>query len=86
MILLFILIVLLIHITTISSSCPNLCNGHGECDNYFRCTCYTGPDGETAWTGNDCSLRTCPKYESIYEENVIMLFTESISFFVSIGI
>ena len=26
-----------------------------------KCTCYNRPDGEPAWTGNDCSLRTCPK-------------------------
>jgi hypothetical protein len=25
-----------------------------------KCTCHTGPDGYPEWTGNDCSLRTCP--------------------------
>ena len=26
-----------------------------------KCTCYNRPNGDPAWTGHDCSLRTCPK-------------------------
>ena len=26
-----------------------------------KCTCYQSPNGDVAWTGHDCSLRTCPK-------------------------
>jgi hypothetical protein len=61
-----ILLILCLHLQLILSSCPNFCSGHGECDKFFRCTCYKGPDGELAWTGNDCSLRTCPKYDENY--------------------
>jgi len=57
-----------------SAFCPNLCNGHGKCGNQDRCTCYTyagttrGDNANfyeianqrAAWTGADCSLRTCP--------------------------
>ena len=25
-----------------------------------KCTCYTRPNGQPAWTEHDCSLRTCP--------------------------
>ena len=25
-----------------------------------KCTCHLGPNGEPAWVGHDCSLRTCP--------------------------
>eukprot|EP00606_Chrysophyceae_sp_TOSAG23-5_P000387 GSChrysophyteH2.ASY1.ANO1.1089.1 assembled CDS len=41
--------------------CPNGCNGHGSCGNNDKCTCYNRVDGEPAWTGPDCSARTCPK-------------------------
>lgn len=47
-----------------SGACPNLCNGHGSCGANDKCTCYNGPNGEKAWTGHDCSLRTCPKGEA----------------------
>ena len=26
-----------------------------------KCTCYNRPNGDSAWSGHDCSLRTCPK-------------------------
>jgi hypothetical protein len=42
-------------------NCENLCSGHGECKFNKNCECFKGLDGESAWTGPDCSLRTCPK-------------------------
>jgi len=56
----------------VNAYCPNLCSGHGSCGSNDKCTCYTqkgtasGYDGggfniaRVAWTGADCSLRTCP--------------------------
>jgi hypothetical protein len=56
----------------VNAYCPNLCSGHGSCGSNDKCTCYTqkgtasGFDGgavaiaRAAWTGADCSLRTCP--------------------------
>jgi len=40
--------------------CPNGCSGHGSCGDNDKCTCYLRPNNNTAWTGADCSLRTCP--------------------------
>lgn len=51
--------------------CPNSCSGHGVCkaDPKDSCTCYTRREtydefgtflDVVAWTGSDCSLRTCP--------------------------
>ena len=61
-------------IASASAFCPNLCSGHGKCGNLDRCACYTYSgttrgdnvnyyeiaDQRAAWTGADCSLRTCP--------------------------
>jgi hypothetical protein len=44
-----------------SSNCPNNCNGNGFCAHPSRCECHRRPDGDRAWLGPDCSLRTCPK-------------------------
>ena len=58
----------------VSAYCPNLCSGHGACGASDKCTCYkyigTGRGDHVsssymvglraAWTGADCSLRTCP--------------------------
>eukprot|EP01038_Epipyxis_sp_PR26KG_P008207 gene8207-11105_t len=44
----------------INGACPNQCNGHGICGDYDKCTCFDGPDGKSAWTGYDCSIKTCP--------------------------
>ena len=41
--------------------CPNGCSGHGSCSANDKCACYHRPNGEPAWTENDCSSRTCPK-------------------------
>lgn len=55
--------------------CPNLCSGHGKCGAQDTCTCYSfagttrgdfvgqyaSADQDAAWTGADCSQRTCPK-------------------------
>ena len=44
-----------------SAYCPNGCSGHGSCAGNDKCVCYQRPNGDPAWTENDCSLRTCPK-------------------------
>jgi hypothetical protein len=44
--------------------CPNACSGHGTCGANDLCSCFNRKDGATAaWTGKDCSLRTCPTGE-----------------------
>lgn len=45
----------------LSAGCANDCSQHGVCTFPSRCECYRRPNGEPAWTENDCSLRTCPK-------------------------
>ena len=58
--------------TTAVAMCPNQCSGHGTCtsDPKDSCVCYVRRetydefgtfDDVPAWTGADCSLRTCPK-------------------------
>ena len=37
-----------------NASCPNNCNGQGECDKYSRCHCAEGNQGA------DCSEMICP--------------------------
>eukprot|EP00750_Incisomonas_marina_P022149 INCI4878.1.p1 GENE.INCI4878.1~~INCI4878.1.p1 ORF type:complete len:417 (+),score=61.85 INCI4878.1:117-1253(+) len=56
-----------------SAECPNLCSGHGNCDNNDQCHCYKegkvlnkeGNDDEDVlfaqWTGADCSMLSCPR-------------------------
>jgi len=39
----------------VAARCPNLCSGHGDCDEYLRCSCWAG------WSGGDCSERLCPR-------------------------
>lgn len=45
----------------LSADCANDCSQNGVCTFPSRCECYRRPNGEPAWTENDCSLRTCPK-------------------------
>merc|ERR1719375_1630748 len=47
-------------IASVQAYCPNGCSGHGSCGGNDKCTCYTRPSGEPAWSGHDCSARTCP--------------------------
>eukprot|EP01083_Nonionella_stella_P290619 988864_1 len=56
--LVFLLLSLVLSIA--NAACPNLCSGHGSCGVNDKCTCHLGPNGEPAWVGHDCSLRTCP--------------------------
>lgn len=59
---LFICIIIAAIISISLTNCPNLCSGHGYCGNFDKCYCFKGIDEEEeAWTGADCSLRTCPK-------------------------
>eukprot|EP00957_Ditylum_brightwellii_P101956 7770873-Ditylum_brightwellii.AAC.1 len=48
---LFIVVIICVHKAV--SSCPNLCSGHGSCDNGSACSC------ENNWGAPDCSRRTC---------------------------
>jgi hypothetical protein len=55
------------------AECPNLCSGHGNCNNNDQCECYEegkvlnkeGNEDESLlfaqWTGADCSLLSCPR-------------------------
>ena len=58
---LLVLLLVSLLIINVYANCPNGCNGHGSCGKNDKCTCYAGVDGVTvAWTGADCSQRTCP--------------------------
>jgi hypothetical protein len=48
-------------LASVAAYCPNGCSGHGSCGANDKCTCYTRPNSDPAWTEHDCSLRTCPK-------------------------
>lgn len=48
-------------VSTATAYCSNSCSGHGSCGLHDQCTCYLRPNGDVAWVGADCSLRTCPK-------------------------
>eukprot|EP00501_MAST-03F_sp_TOSAG23-6_P001318 GSMAST32.ASY1.ANO1.1366.1 assembled CDS len=46
----------------VNAVCPNGCSGHGNCDSNDTCTCYDdGAFVQKAYTGADCSQRTCPR-------------------------
>ena len=43
-------------------ACENLCSGHGACNpNTNLCDCHKNILGEAAYTGHDCSMKTCPR-------------------------
>lgn len=44
------------YLLVVSARCPNLCNGHGTCEEGNTCICFDGFNGGAA----DCSSRTCP--------------------------
>lgn len=50
--------------TAAIAACPNMCSGHGRCNEFDKCECYrydgTSKDRRIMWTGADCSQRTCP--------------------------
>ena len=54
------IILCLILVSKSLAYCPNSCSGKGSCGDYDICTCVNGPDGNPAFTGPDCSQRTCP--------------------------
>lgn len=67
--------------TNTQAACPNLCSGHGNCDNNDQCSCYVegkvlnkeGNEDEdllyAQWTGADCSMLACPRGISWNEVN-----------------
>lgn len=54
-------IFLLLYTQYANASCVDMCNGHGYCADYDMCVCIQGADGLPAFTGADCSERTCPR-------------------------
>lgn len=44
-----------------SGFCDNNCTGNGICVKNINCQCFLNLNGDPAWTGPDCSLKTCPK-------------------------
>lgn len=55
------LLMLLFTVLSLSNGyCQNDCNGHGTCGPNDKCTCFKNRNGDLAWIGNDCGLRTCP--------------------------
>lgn len=42
------------------AGCPNNCFQNGYCTINDVCICFKGRNGMPAWTGFDCSERTCP--------------------------
>ena len=54
-------LLLLSSLHTSRAYCARSCSGHGYCGEYDKCHCVMGADGQEAFTGADCSQRTCPK-------------------------
>lgn len=57
-------------IATTVAYCPNGCNGQGTCGANDKCTCFLRADltSDPAFTGADCSQRTCPKGNAWVDE------------------
>jgi len=61
------LIILAVVFAVANAACPHSCSGHGKCDMFDICKCYTagGMNGHLEealqWSGPDCSLKTCPR-------------------------
>jgi len=47
------------------------CSGHGYCGTNNKCNCFLGINLEPAWTGADCSLRTCPTATAWVSSSII---------------
>lgn len=60
------LLTLITLLISVLAYCPNGCNGQGTCGSNDKCTCYLRADAtsDPAYTGADCSLKTCPKGKS----------------------
>jgi len=67
----FVALLVIAGVASTQALCPNSCSGHGTCiaDPKDSCQCYTRLETNheygkavtvAAWTGADCSLRTCP--------------------------
>ena len=56
------LVVLLEVLISAGANCVSDCNMNGYCTINDKCICYNGLDGFPAFTGYDCSERTCPRY------------------------
>eukprot|EP01041_Mallomonas_annulata_P013277 gene13277-28117_t len=60
-VLLFVAFILNLSLKPVHSYCHNQCSGHGTCGENDKCACFKARSGDVAWTGADCSERTCPK-------------------------
>eukprot|EP00804_Cyclotella_cryptica_P006623 CCRYP_008582-RB/>CCRYP_008582-RB protein AED:0.32 eAED:0.32 QI:1342/1/1/1/1/1/2/119/210 len=65
------LLVLASILATVRAHCPNGCSAHGSCGRNDQCICYLRRNGDPAWMGHDCSLRTCPLGEAWAAETVV---------------
>jgi len=57
----FVLLSIVLFANRVGGYCEKSCSGHGTCNANDICQCYKSVDAFPAWTGNDCSLRTCPR-------------------------